>query len=90
MLFITAFPPNRKTAGQNYSKELLSSLVGGFEIDLISFSYPNHTVEVNSKVNILKTFNVSKISKLVSWLQMPLIHPTNHHNFQIVVLNKNI
>lgn len=75
MLFITAFPPNRRTAGQNYSKELLSSLENNFEIDLISFSYPNHNIEVSSKINILKHYNVSKFSKLLSCFKIPLIHP---------------
>jgi hypothetical protein len=48
ILFITAFPPNRKTAGQNYSKELLNSLKDTFDIDLISFSYPNHDIEIDN------------------------------------------
>lgn len=86
ILFITAFPPNRMTAGQNYTRELLSSFVDNLEIDLIFFSYPNHTVDVNSKVNILKTFNVSKISKLVSWLQMPLVHPFFAFRFRLDML----
>lgn len=86
MLFITAFPPNRKTAGQNYSKELLSSLMDRFEIDLISFSYPSHTIEVNNKINILKIYNVSKISKLIGWLQIPFVHPFFAFRFRIDLL----
>lgn len=83
ILFITAFPPNRKTAGQYYSKELLSSLVDRFEIDLISFSYPNHNIEIDSKIKVVKKFNVSKISKLISWLQIPFIHPFFAFRFRI-------
>lgn len=93
ILFITAFPPNRMTAGQNYSRELLSSLVGDFNIDLISFSYPNHSIEVDRKINILKNYNVSKVSKLISWLQVPFVHPFFAFRFRIdllIYLLKNV
>jgi glycosyltransferase involved in cell wall biosynthesis len=75
ILFITAFPPTRLTAGQNYTKELLNVLSERHEIDLIYFTYPGHEIEVNSKINILKKVNVSKLSKVYSWLHLPLLHP---------------
>jgi hypothetical protein len=75
ILFITAFPPNKLTAGQNYSRVLLNSLSEEFEIDLISFSYPNHVIDVNSKINILKIVGVSKLSKFYSWLHLPIFYP---------------
>ena len=75
ILFITAFPPNRKTAGQNYSRELLNSLVNKFTIDLISFTYPNHDIEIKKEIRILKIYSTSKISKFFGWLQFPLLYP---------------
>ncbi|WP_367773637.1 glycosyltransferase [Flavobacterium sp. WC2421] len=75
ILFITAFPPNKLTAGQNYSKELLSLLSEDYNVDLIFFSYPNHEIEVNSKVNVLKKVNVSTVSKIYSWIHFPFLHP---------------
>ncbi|MFV5698712.1 glycosyltransferase [Flavobacterium sp. ZT3R17] len=75
ILFFTAFPPNKLTAGQNYSRELLSSLSEDYSIDLIFFSYPNHEIEVNSKVNVLKKVNVSTVSKFYSWTHFPFLHP---------------
>jgi glycosyltransferase involved in cell wall biosynthesis len=75
ILFITAFPPNRLTAGQNYTKELLNVLSVEYEIDLIYFTYPSHGIEVNSKINILKKINVSKFSKGYSLLHLPILHP---------------
>ena len=86
MLFITAFPPNRLTAGQNYSKELLFSLVDSIHIDLITFSYSNHEIEIDNKINILKKYNVSKVSKLLSWLQIPFLHPFFAARFRIDLL----
>jgi hypothetical protein len=75
ILFITAFPPNKLTAGQNYSKEVLNSLVNEYEIDLIYCNYPNHDLEIDSKINLLKIVNVSKWSKIYSWLHLPFLHP---------------
>lgn len=75
ILFITAFPPNKLTAGQNYSRVLINSLSEEFEIDLISFSYPKHIIDVNFKVNILKVVGVSKLSKFYSWLHLPILYP---------------
>jgi hypothetical protein len=86
ILFITAFPPNRKTAGQNYSKELLYSLKDTFDIDLISFSYPNHDIEIDKRINILKYYRVSKISKLLGWLQLPFIYPFFTFRFRLDLL----
>ena len=86
MLFITVFPPNRKTAGQNYSKELLTTLVNHFEVDLISFSYLNHKIDINHKINVIKIYNSSKLSKLIGWLQIPIVHPIFASRFRIDIL----
>jgi len=75
ILFITAFPPNKLTAGQNYSKELLGLLSEDYRIDLIFFSYQNHEIDVNLKINVLKKFNVSTASKIYSWGHFPFFHP---------------
>lgn len=86
ILFITAFPPNRKTAGQNYSRELLNSLSAKFEIDLISFSYPNHDIEINKQINILKCYSVTKTSKIFGWLKLPFIYPLFAFRFRLDLL----
>lgn len=50
MLFLTAFPPNRKTAGQNYTRNLLSDLANDFDIDVYYWEYPNHEVEKDKNI----------------------------------------
>lgn len=75
ILFITAFPPNRLTAGQNYSRELLNKLSGEFAVDLICFSYPNHKVEINTAVNLVQCYKTTQWSKLLGWICMPIFHP---------------
>ena len=47
ILFITAFPPNQKTAGQDYTRRLILDLVDkGNAISLFYTEYPNHLVEL--------------------------------------------
>lgn len=60
ILFISAFPPNRLTAGQNYSRQLLNDLSKEHDVDLVYWSYPNHIIDISPKVKILKEFNVKK------------------------------
>lgn len=50
ILFITAFPPNRRTAGQNYTRNLLTDLSSDYEIDVFYWEYPGHLLEGNEKV----------------------------------------
>ncbi len=55
ILFVTAFPPNNRTAGQNYTFNLLKDLTDkGYIIDLIYFEYPDHDVCIPKPVNILE------------------------------------
>lgn len=55
ILIITAFPPNQRTAGQDYTRRLILDLVGkNYKVDLIYAKYPNHEVELPDCVNIVK------------------------------------
>lgn len=55
LLFLTAFPPCQKTAGQNYTRQLLNDLVEkGHSVSLVYFSFPGHDVDVSPEVKILK------------------------------------
>lgn len=57
ILFITAFPPNAKTAGQNYTRLLLNELIINHNVDLIYWKYPDHEVDIPSNVNILQAYD---------------------------------
>lgn len=72
ILFITAFPPCQKTAGQDYSRRLIFDLSSkGHDISLIYAEYPNHNVEIPESVKILRTITPS-IRRCV---QKPFFHP---------------
>lgn len=56
ILFISAFPPNKKTAGQDYSRRLIDDLISkGHQISLVYALYPKHEVEINKEVEVLGT-----------------------------------
>ncbi len=75
ILFITAFPPNQQTAGQNYTRNLLNDLAESNAVDLIYFDYVAHKVQIAPAVRILRRYSATKISKFFSALKIPFIHP---------------
>lgn len=61
LLFITAFPPNKRTAGQNYTRQLLDDLVENNKVDLIYWDFPGHDLEVSAKVNVITRVDSDKM-----------------------------
>lgn len=61
ILYITAFPPCQKTAGQDYSRRLLDDLaLRGHKLSLIYAEYPEHELEFSSQINSCKNKADSK------------------------------
>lgn len=78
ILIITAFPPNNKTAGQNYTQNLISDLSNnGYIIDIVYFSYDNHKVYEfkNKNVNYIFSINSTKIKKISNAILLFFIFP---------------
>lgn len=60
ILFVSAFPPNQKTAGQDYSRRLIDDLISrGYHVSLIYANYPKHEIELNKEVEVLGIINPS-------------------------------
>lgn len=74
ILYLTAFPPNRKTAGQNYSRQLLNDLCNCHSVDLIYWKYPNHELEISNKITVLKCIELPKY---------PLLHYLRYAGFPL-------
>lgn len=84
ILFISAFPPNQKTAGQDYTRRLILDLSKkGFEISLIYAGYPGHSVELPSSVNVIKEIK----SGFRNCLHHPFCHPFFTKRFDKNILN---
>lgn len=72
ILFITAFPPNRRTAGQDYTRRLLDDLAGrGHSVSLVYASYPGHEAELDGRISVLSVIRPS----LKNCLNHPQFHP---------------
>ncbi len=84
ILFITAFPPNQKTAGQDYSRRLLLDLVNkSFAVDLIYADYPKHEIELPECINVLLHYK----PKLLNCFSLIKYHPFFTKRFNKKVLN---
>jgi len=77
ILILTAFPPNSKTAGQNYTKQLIIQLSTDFHIDIVYFDYENHDgYNFNATtVRYIRKIPLTKWKKMTNALKMPFIHP---------------
>ena len=72
ILFITAFPPCQKTAGQDYTRRLILDLqTKGYKISLIYAEYPGHIVELNNEVEIIGIIKPS----LTNCFYIKKVHP---------------
>lgn len=57
ILIISAFPPNQKTAGQDYTRRMILDLLDkGHKVSIIYAEYLGHSVELPCEVTILKTY----------------------------------
>jgi len=88
ILLITAFPPNNKTAGQNYTKNLILDLSEKFIIDIISFKYSDHEFYNFNKKNIsyVKIIKNNTITKILNALKIPFLFPLFTTRFSFKVL----
>ena len=84
ILYITAFPPNQKTAGQDYSRRLINDLCDkGYELSLIYTAYPNHDIEVSDSAGIKRVIHPS----LKNCLKKLSFHPFFTKRFDFETLN---
>lgn len=86
VLYISAFPPNQKTAGQNYSRNLLDDWSSISKIDMVLFNYKDHPIEVENSVKVLMRISESKFSKIINSLKLPWFHPFFTCRFHFRVL----
>jgi len=86
ILYISAFPPNKMTAGQNYSRELLNELSAKYNVDIIYFSYPSHHLKISDKIKVIKEVRISNFIKIINSLFLFFLHPFFTRRFNVNVL----
>ena len=85
ILLITAFPPNQKTAGQDYTRRLILDLLDkGNSVSIIYAEYPTHTPELPREVNVIRTI-IPSIRNCIAKLKF---HPFFTHRYDKAVLSK--
>ena len=66
ILFLTAYPINNKTAGQNYTLQLLNDLSKDNSIDIIYWEYPEHQSIIDRKnINIIGKYKINNWFKTI-------------------------
>lgn len=68
LLIITAFPPNKNTAGQNYTRNLISDLSNDFLVDVVYWHYPNHEIIHDPNVNSYYCIKPIWLNRLLGYL----------------------
>lgn len=92
ILYITAFPPNQQSAGQNYSRQFLNELSKCCEVDLIYFQYRDHEISLDPDVHVVESFKLSTVRKCFNIMKLPFFHPffTARFEFSLLLyINKN-
>ena len=64
ILFLTAYPPTKVTAGQNYTRLLLNDISTTNSIDVIYWDFKGHQVILNDTINSLEGVRVTRLQKL--------------------------
>ena len=76
ILLVTAYPINNKTAGQNYTLQLLNDLSNDNIIDLFYWEYPGHKTILNNKnINIIGKYNTNSNLKILYYSIIKLVFP---------------
>ncbi|MCI5610577.1 MAG: glycosyltransferase family 4 protein [Roseburia sp.] len=89
ILFITAFPPNEKTAGQDYTRRLILDLLEKkYKIDLIYAEYPKHEINLPKEVNIVARIR----PQIINCIKKFYVHPffSKRYNYTIKNYIQNI
>lgn len=75
ILFLTAFPPSNKTAGQNYTSQLLYDISRENQIDLLYWNYPDHKTIIPPTVKIIDNIILTKSKKILNAICSFLFFP---------------
>jgi len=89
ILFVSAFAPNRKTAGTNYTRNLLLDLASGCKIDLLYFnSIYDIEIEKHDNINIVWGKPITKYQKAFNCLMFPFLYPFFTSRFNLLLYFK--
>ena len=90
ILFVSAFVPCDKTAGQNYTRLLLTDLLKSNTVDLICFDAAHHQLDLycKSACRKIKVYSINNINRILGCIQLPFFHPFFVSRFNIFIAYK--
>jgi glycosyltransferase involved in cell wall biosynthesis len=90
ILFVTAFPPSKKTGGQNFTRLLLKDLSENNRIDIVMFTneLPFDCEITDNNVIVKKVFHVRAVNKLLNVVLCPCFFPVFTCRFNSIYLYK--
>lgn len=93
VLFITTFPPNNLTAGQSNTNTVIDDLYSkNYDIDIITFSFSNHTLDRQYRFGKIQIINNKRVTKYLYTFFLFFFFPfyTTRFSFRILffLLNK--
>ena len=85
ILFITAFVPSKKAAGENFSRQIINDLAKKNQIGLIMHKYKSDESYIceSENVNVIKVFKNSFLIKLINFALFPFLFPLFVSRFNI-------
>jgi glycosyltransferase involved in cell wall biosynthesis len=88
VLLISAFPPSRYSAGQNFTLNLLQDLAKTHHIDFVYFSFREQNYSSPSpSINVVKRVPLSNINRVINIILFPLFHPLFSVRFSFATLS---
>ncbi len=76
VLLISAFPPSRYSAGQNFTLNLLQDLAKDHKIDFVYFAFREQTYASPSpSINIIRRIPLSILNRIINVILCPFFHP---------------
>jgi glycosyltransferase involved in cell wall biosynthesis len=89
LLLITAFPPSRFSAGQNYTLNLLDDLASRYHVDLVYFNYRDqHYNPTHPNISVVAAVPLSPLNRILNFFRLPFFHPAISSRFSPKVLRR--
>jgi glycosyltransferase involved in cell wall biosynthesis len=88
VLLISAFPPSRYSAGQNFTLNLLQDLAKDHQIDFVYFAFREQTyVSTSQEIHVVKLVPLTLLNRIVNIILFPIFHPLFSVRFSFATLS---
>lgn len=90
ILFLTAYVPNKASAGEKNTMLMLNDLASSYDVDLVYYKYDDEESyqPERENVNVVMELHNSIIVKLLNFIRYPIVHPTFSIRFDRRVLRQ--